>query len=173
MQGCAMRLGDGRVSGICLCVMHLSEALFLSHPIPLRIWVVCALLSFWFHGSRRIMGVFWSARDWFCQQHLFPWSSFSFGSVWLVRRRYISPGLSLACERERELASIDPSSPHFCPLSAFRDRTFVLSFLVLSLDTNRVLMKKSGVFWRKIPVAGTGVISILAGATKLVNPIPG
>ena len=22
MQGCAMRLGDGRVSGICLCVFH-------------------------------------------------------------------------------------------------------------------------------------------------------
>ena len=30
--------------------------------------------------------------------------------------------------RERKLESIDPSSPHFCPLSAFRDCTFVLSF---------------------------------------------
>ena len=97
---------------------------FLSHPMPVRIWVVCTLLSFMFHRSRRIMGVFWSAGDWFRQQHLFPWSSFSFESVWLVRQRYISPGLSLARgERESE----HPSSPHFCPLSAFRDRTFVLS----------------------------------------------
>ena len=50
--------------------------------------------------------MFWSAEDWFCQQHLFPWSSFSFGSVWLVRWRYISPGLSLVSgersEDERE-----------------------------------------------------------------------
>ena len=44
------------------------------------------------------------------------------------RRRYISPDLSLASVGERELASIDPSSPHFFPLSAFRDHTFVLSF---------------------------------------------
>ena len=71
--------------------------------------------------------MFWSAGDWFCQQHSFPWSSFSFGSVWLVRRRYISPDLSLVSV-ERARASIDPSSPHFCPLSVFRDRTFVLSF---------------------------------------------
>ena len=46
----------------------------------------------------------------------------------MVRRRYISPDLSLASVGERELASIDPSSPHFCPLSAFRDRTFILPF---------------------------------------------
>ena len=113
MQDCAMRLGDGRVPGICLCVFHgyapsrgllfshpmpVGRVLvlwFLSHPMPVRIWVVCALLSLMFHGSRRIMGVFWNAGDWFCQQHLFLWSSFSFGSVWLVRWRYISPGLSL------------------------------------------------------------------------------
>ena len=130
---------------VVFTVMHLSEALFfshpmpvgrvlvpwfLSHPMPLRIWVVCALLSFRFHGSRRIIGVFESAGDWSCQQHLSPWSSFSFGSVWLVRRRYISPDLSLASGAEREcvLESIDPPSRHFYPLSAFRDRTFVLSF---------------------------------------------
>ena len=34
----------------------------------------------------------------FCQLHVFPWSLFSFGSVWLLslRRRDIFPSLSLA-----------------------------------------------------------------------------
>ena len=59
-----MQLGDGRVSGnvfVAFTAMQLSEVLlfshlmpvgrvlvlwFLSHPIPLRIWVVYALLSF-------------------------------------------------------------------------------------------------------------------------------
>ena len=40
----------------------------------------------------------------------------------------ISPDLSLASVAERVFASIDPSSPHLFPLSAFRDHTFVLSF---------------------------------------------
>ena len=58
---------------VVFTVMHLAEVLlfshpmpvdrvsvlwFLSHPVPLRIWVVCALLRFWFHGSRRIMEAF-------------------------------------------------------------------------------------------------------------------
>ena len=76
MQGCAMRVGNGRVSGIWLCGFHgyapsrgfvvftpyyagwVLISWFLSHPMPVRIWVVCALLSSRFHGSRRIMGVF-------------------------------------------------------------------------------------------------------------------
>ena len=79
--------------------------------------------------------MFWSAGDWFCQQHLFPWSSFSFGSVWLVRRRYISPGLSLARGRERERASILHLriSAHLVPFVIAL--LFFLS-LVLSLGAN-------------------------------------
>ena len=62
---------------VVFTVMHLAEVLlfshttmldgrvlvpwFLSHPILVRIWVVCALLSLMFHGSWRIMGVFSSA----------------------------------------------------------------------------------------------------------------
>ena len=64
----------------------------------------------------------------FCQQHLFPWSSFSFGSVWLFRWRYIYPSLSLASgvhERVREYRSFISA---FHPFSAFRDCTFVRSF---------------------------------------------
>ena len=79
MQGCAMQLGDGRVSGIWLCGFHGyapsrgfvvftpyyagwqgigSMVSFTPYAIIVCIWVVCALLSFRFHGSRRIMGVF-------------------------------------------------------------------------------------------------------------------
>ena len=90
MQDCAMRLGDGRASGICLCGFHgyAPSRGFVAFT-PYAGWQgigfmvsftpyasthmgSCALLSFMFHGSRRIMGVFWSAGDWFCQQHLFP-----------------------------------------------------------------------------------------------------
>ena len=98
--------GIGHMS-VVFTVMHLAEVLlfshpmlvgrvlvpwFLSHPMPLRIWIVlctsradespgaprsepareqhyiwivCTLLSFRFHGSRRIMGVFESAGDCF------------------------------------------------------------------------------------------------------------
>ena len=45
--GCNMQLGEGRVSGICLCVaftaMHLSEVLLFSHPMP-----VGRVLVLWF-----------------------------------------------------------------------------------------------------------------------------
>ena len=67
--------------------MHLVEVLLFSHPMPVgrvfvpwflshlmlvRLWVVCALLSFRFYRSQRIVGVFWCAGEWFCQQYLFP-----------------------------------------------------------------------------------------------------
>ena len=64
---------------------------FLSHPMPVRIWVVCALLSFRFswimedHGSLLLVG---------CRRFVLSavFVSFCFGSVWLVRRRYIPWG---------------------------------------------------------------------------------
>ena len=46
MQDCAMRLGDGRVPGICLCVFHgyaPSRGLLFSHPMP-----VGRVLVLWF-----------------------------------------------------------------------------------------------------------------------------
>ena len=111
-----MRLGEGRVSGICLCGFHgyaPSRSFVVFTPYP--VWQgIGFMVSFTPYVSTHMgslciaefqvpwitedMGVFWSAGDWFCQQYLFPWSSFSFGSVWLVRRRYISPDLSLARE---------------------------------------------------------------------------
>jgi len=80
--------------------------------------------------------VFWSAGVWFCQQHLFPWSSFSFGSVWFVRRRYISPGLSLASERVSERVSILHLriSANLVP---FVIALLFFPSLVLSLGTNK------------------------------------
>ena len=59
----------------------------------------------------------------------------------MVRRRYIYPSLSLASERTSELESIDPSSRHFCPLSAFRDRTFVLSFFSAFVRHEQIVYK--------------------------------
>ena len=77
-----MWLGDGRVSGIWLCGFHgyapsRGFIVFTSYAswqgigslvsfIPYA-YEVCASLRFRFRGSRRIMGVFLSAGDWFYQ----------------------------------------------------------------------------------------------------------
>ena len=86
--------------------------------------------------------MFESAGDLFCQQHLFPWSSFSFGSVWFVGRGYISPDLSLASGAdERVCQRVSILHLHISTYSVpFVITLLFFPSLMLSLSTNNVMV---------------------------------
>jgi len=118
-------------------VQHLAEALLFSHPMPVGI-------GYWFHGffhtlchyaygSLRIVEaqVLWITkghgivlecwRSGFVSSMCFLRVSFSFGSVWLLslRRRYISPSLSLAslAHKSQRVSILHPPHCHSEPIA--------------------------------------------------------